>query len=87
MPVTVQLSYEMRKALGVSRVEVEGARTVADAVRITRERFGPAGERFDELTHRAAVAVNGILASYRRGLKTPVTDGDVVAFVKAAAGG
>ena len=87
MPVTVQLSYEMRKVLGVPRVEVEGALTVADVVRITRERFGPAGERFDELTRLAAVAVNGILASHRRGLKTPVANGDVVAFVKAAAGG
>jgi molybdopterin converting factor small subunit len=87
MPVTVQLTYEMRKALGVPRVEVEGARTVADVVRITRERFGPAGERFDELTRLAAVAVNGILASHRRGIRTPVANGDVVAFVKAAAGG
>lgn len=87
MAVTVQLTYEMRKALGVPRVEVDDARTVADVVRITRERFGPAGERFDELTRRAAVAVNGILVSYRRGMKTPVANGDVVAFVKAAAGG
>jgi molybdopterin converting factor small subunit len=87
MAVTVQLTYEMRKTLGVPRVEVEGARTVADVVRLARERFGTERERFDGLTRRAAVAVNGVLVSYRRGMKTPVTDRDVVAFVKAAAGG
>jgi len=34
-----------------------------------------------------ALAVNGVLVSYRKGMKTPLADGDVVAFVKAAAGG
>jgi len=31
--------------------------------------------------------VNGVLVHYERGAKTPVRDGDTVAFVKAAAGG
>ena len=44
-------------------------------------------ERYDELTRVAAVAVNGVLVHYKRGAKTPVRDGDTVAFVKAAAGG
>lgn len=87
MAVTVQLTYEMRKALGTSRIEVDGVRTVADVERRIRERFGPDAERFDRLAGRAAIAVNGILTSYRRGSRTPVADGDVVAFVKAAAGG
>ncbi len=87
MAVTVQLTYEMRKLLGTSRVEIEGARTVADVERLLRERFGADAERFDLLQQRAAVAVNGVLASHRRGARTPVADGDVVAFVKAAAGG
>ena len=34
-----------------------------------------------------AVAVNGVLVSHQRGMKTRLADGDVVAFVKAAAGG
>jgi len=87
MAITVELTYEMTKALGTKRFEVEGARTVADAVRLARERFGNAGEGFEELTRRAAVAVNGVLANHRRGMKTPLADGDTVTFVKAAAGG
>lgn len=87
MSVTVQLTYEMRKALGADRVEIDGAQTVADVARMLRDRFGAQGERFDALAQRAAVAVNGVLVSYRRGMRTPVADGDVVAFVKAAAGG
>ena len=35
----------------------------------------------------AAVAVNGVLINHRKGMKTPLADGDIVAFVKAAAGG
>ena len=46
-----------------------------------------AGYLSDELTRVAAVAVNGVLVNYKRGMKTPVRDGDTVAFVKAAAGG
>ena len=39
MSVTVEVTYEMSKALGVQRFEVEGAGTVADAVSLARERF------------------------------------------------
>ena len=87
MAVTIELTYDMGKALGAHRFEVEAVETVADAVREVRERFGERGEVFDELTSRAAVAVNGVLSSYRKGRKTKLQDGDVVAFVKAAAGG
>jgi molybdopterin converting factor small subunit len=87
MPITVELTYDMAKELGVSRFEVEGAGTVADALRMARERFGERGETFDQLTRRTAVAVNGVLSSYRKRLKTKLQDGDTVAFVKAAAGG
>jgi molybdopterin converting factor small subunit len=86
MAVTVQLTYEMGKALGAPRLEVEGAATVADVVARVRERFAET-ERFDQLTRVTAVAVNGVLVSYKRGRRTPVGDGDTVAFVKAAAGG
>ena len=85
MAVAVQLTYAMAKELGAQRLELEGAKTVADVLRMTRERF--AGARYDELTRVAAVAVNGVLVNYRRGKNTPVHDGDTVAFVKAAAGG
>ena len=86
MSVTVQLTYDMSKAIGASRIEVDGARTVADVLSATRQRFADPA-RFDQLARVTAVAVNGVLASYRRGKATAVADGDTVAFVKAAAGG
>jgi molybdopterin converting factor small subunit len=87
MSITVELTYEMSKALGVRRFEVEAAATVADVVNTARTRFGDAGADFEQLTRVAGVAVNGVLSNYRRGMKTRLADGDVVAFVKAAAGG
>jgi molybdopterin converting factor small subunit len=87
MSVSVALTYDMSKELGVERFEVEGARTVADVVRLTRDRFGEKAESFDRLTRVAAVAVNGVLINYRKGLKTRLSDGDTVVFLKAAAGG
>ena len=87
MGVAVQLTYAMAKELGAQRLEIEGARTVADVLRMTRERFAATPGRFEELTRVAAIAVNGVLVQYQRGAKTPVRDGDTVAFVKAAAGG
>ena len=87
MPVTVQLTYDMSKALGVRRFDVDGAATVADAVRLTRERFGEAADRFEQLTRVASVAVNGVLINHRKGMKTRLADGDTVTFLKAASGG
>lgn len=87
MSVTVELTYEMSKALGTRRFEIDTAPTVAGAVQAARERFGEAGADFESLTRIAAVAVNGVLVNHRRGMKTRLEDGDVVAFVKAAAGG
>ena len=87
MSITVELTYDMGKALGVPRFEVDGARTVADVVKMARDRFGEAGDDFETLTRVAAVAVNGVLINHRKGMKTPLADGDVVVFVKAAAGG
>jgi molybdopterin converting factor small subunit len=86
MPVRVEVTYEMAKALGTDRFEVE-AGTVADAVAAARDRFAGTGADFDELARRAAVAVNGVLVRHRERLGTELTDGDTVAFVKAAAGG
>jgi molybdopterin converting factor small subunit len=85
--ITVELTYEMSKALGTRRFEVDGAATAADIVRLTRERFGEQAAEFERLTRVAAVSVNGVLATHRRGLRTAVADGDRVMFVKAAAGG
>jgi molybdopterin converting factor small subunit len=87
MSVTVELTYDMGKELGEHRFEVEAAATVADVIAEARRRFGDRGDRFERLTRRAAVSVNGVLSSYRKGLKTRLEDGDTVAFVKAAAGG
>ncbi len=87
MSVTVELTYDMSKELGLARFEVEGARTVGDAVRLTRERFGEKTETFERLGRVAGIAVNGVLVSHRRGMKTRLAAGDTVTFVKAAAGG
>jgi molybdopterin converting factor small subunit len=87
MPVTLQLTYEMSKALGVPRLELDGPETVADVVRSVEIRFSDAGADFAKLTRVTAIAVNGVLMNYRRGMKTRLGEGDVVAFVKAAAGG
>lgn len=88
MAITVELTYDMAKALGgVRRFEIAAAPTVADVVRQTRERFGAQGEAFEKLTRVAAVAVNGVLSSHRKGMNTRLVDGDTVTFLKAAAGG
>ena len=87
MSVTVELTYDMSKALGMQRFELEDVETVADVVSRARERFGDQAATFDDLGKRTAVAVNGVLANHRRGHKTRLSDGDTVTFVKAAAGG
>ena len=87
MSITVELTYDMSKALGTQRFEVEEARTVQDIVQIARVRFSERGADFEKLSRLAAVAVNGVLVSYRKGMKTPLADGDTVVFLKAAAGG
>jgi molybdopterin converting factor small subunit len=87
MSITIQLTYDMSKALGVPRFEIDGVRSVREAVDKVQERFGAGGEEFAKLSRVAAVAVNGVLVNHRRGMRTALEDGDVVAFVKAAAGG
>ena len=87
MSITVELTYDMSKVLGMQRFEVEDARTVADVVRQARTRFGEGEESFEKLTRVAAVAVNGVLINHRKGMKTRLADGDTVTFLKAAAGG
>lgn len=87
MSITVELTYEMSKALGTRRLEVDRAGTVADIVRLTRERFGEQAAEFDRLTRVAAVAVNGVLVTHGRRMRTALADGDRVMFVKASAGG
>lgn len=88
MSITVELTYDMSKALGMRSFEVSQARTVQDVVQLTREQFGAErADAFEKLTRVAAVAVNGVLVNYKRGAKTPLKDGDTVTFLKAAAGG
>ena len=87
MSITLELTYDMSKVLGVQRFELEGARTVADVVRLARARFGEGEESFEKLTRVAAVAVNGVLINHRKGMKTLLSDGDTVSFLKAASGG
>jgi len=86
LSITVELTYDMSKALGARSLEVEGAATVADVLRLTRARFGERAAEFERLT--------GCRPRRQRrardppeGLRTPVADGDRVTFVKAAAGG
>jgi len=87
MAITVELTYEMTKAFGEPRLELPAAATVADAVAGAATRLGAAGLEFDRLSRVAAVAVNGVLVNHRKGMKTKLSDGDTVTFVKAAAGG
>jgi molybdopterin converting factor small subunit len=87
MSIRVELTYDMGKALGTHAFELESASTVADVVAQTRARFGAAGAEFEKLARVARVAVNGVLVSHRKGMKTRLADGDRVGFVKAAAGG
>ncbi len=84
MSVRVELTYEMSKVLGSPVVEVEAA-TVGEAVAGARGGFDP--ETWERLAARTAIAVNGVLIRYRDRLATRLDDGDVVSFVKAAAGG
>ncbi len=87
MSITVQLTYDMAREIGSPTIEVSGAKTVGDVLKLTREHFQQDEESYANLTRVAALAVNGVLINYRRGKKTLVCDGDRVSFVKAAAGG
>jgi molybdopterin converting factor small subunit len=87
MSVTVELTYDMSKVVGTETFEVDGVGTVEDVIRRAREQFGAKGEEFEKLTRVTAIAVNGVLVNYRRGIKTSVSDCDIVGFVKASAGG
>jgi len=87
MNVTVDLSYDMSKTFGARRIDVADAATVKDAVDQVRARFAEQGKEFAPLSRVTAVAVNGVLISHRKGMRTRLSDGDTVAFVKATAGG
>ncbi len=87
MSIRVELTYDMGKAIGSHVIDVESAGTVQEVVDQTRKRFSEGGEDFARLARVAAVSVNGVLTSHKKGMKTPLRDGDRVAFVKAAAGG
>jgi molybdopterin converting factor small subunit len=87
MSITVELTYDMSKALGPRHFQLDGAATVAEAVRLTRERFAAQAEAFDKLTRVANLAVNGVLINHARDQQTPLRDGDRLTFLMAAAGG
>lgn len=85
--ITVELTYDMSTLVGVRRFDVAAAPTVEDVVRLTRSRFGDKTAEFEKLARVAAIAINGVLTNHRQGLRSAVVDGDIVTFVKAAAGG
>ncbi len=87
MSVIVELTYDMAGEVGSRTIELPSARTVADAMRLTRQRFHGNTDAFDRLSRVTAIAVNGVLVRHGKGMKTRLQNGDVVAFVKAAAGG
>ncbi len=88
MAIRIELTYDMAKSLGGEPTfEIEAVGTVDDAVAAVRDRFATAGNDFEKLSRVASVAVNGVLTRYKKGNKTVLHDGDVIAFVKAAAGG
>ncbi len=87
MSITVELTYDLSKTLGARHFQLDGAATVAEAVRLTRERFAGQVETFDRLTRVANLAVNGVLINHARHQQTPLEDGDRLTFLMAAAGG
>ena len=87
MSVTVELSYDMSKEFGERRIALDGPANVRAALAEVEARFDTAGVDFKTLSRVTAVAINGVLVNHRRGMKTALSDGDVVAFVKAASGG
>ena len=87
MSITVELTYDLAKALGTRRLELEGTPTLRQVLALTRERFGAEGATFDQLTRVTALVVNGVIASRTHSLDTPLQDRDRVSFLKAAAGG
>jgi molybdopterin converting factor small subunit len=86
MSITVELTYDLAKALGERRLEIEAPATLQKVLRLTRERFGDQAEAFDKLTRVTALVVNGVLVNQKR-KNLPLKDGDLVSFLKAAAGG
>ena len=86
MSITVELTYDLAKALGERRFEIDAPATLQDVHRITREKFGDQAATFDKLTRVTALVVNGVLTHPKRG-KATLKDGDRVSFLKAAAGG
>ena len=84
MKVIVEPTYEMCKERGIDNFELENVATVAEVMQQSREKVGA---KFEELTRVVAIAVNGVLVNYKRGMKTALEDGDIVSFVKASAGG
>ncbi len=87
MSVTVELSYDMSKAYGERRIELPQAENVKAAVAQVEAAFRERGQELAPLSRVTAVAINGVLVQHRRGMRTPLRDGDTVAFVKAASGG
>ena len=43
MSITVELTYDLAKALGVRRLELEGTPTLREVLQLTRGRFGAEG--------------------------------------------
>ena len=86
MSIQVELTYDMSKKLGMRNFELDDAATVRDVVAQTALRFEDS-EDFAKLSRCAAIAINGVLVNYRKGLRTKLVDGDRVGFVKASSGG
>ncbi|MCH2185765.1 MoaD/ThiS family protein [Myxococcota bacterium] len=87
MSITIELTYDMAREFGQRKIELPSARTVSDAVRLMRLRFPGDSTAFLNLTRVTAIAVNGVLIRYHKGMKTRLHNGDTLSFVKAAAGG
>ena len=87
MPITVELTYDMAVGAGERRFELAEAATVARAVEAVNLRLAGKGVDFAALAKRAAIAVNGVLVNHGKGMRTKLSDGDTLTFVKAAAGG
>ena len=81
MSIQVEVTYDMSKVLGCRRFEVESAKTVREVVDETAARFD-GGEDFTKLARLTAIAVNGVLVSHRKGMKTKLVDGGTLSSAR-----
>ncbi len=81
--VEVTLIGPMAEAAGTRKTEA-GAGTIRELVDVLSARYGPL---FKQRARGSRIVVNGAPVQFRKGHKTPLHDGDEVAFLYPIGGG